>query len=82
VIYGFSEDRLKRITGNHPETPTLALTCRTAFASVQRHVEVIGSCLEEETVKGFRMRFNVFVEIEKGCENHIPFIHNNNTVSF
>ena len=48
LVYGLSEDRLKQITGNHPENPTLALPCRRVFESGQRHVEVIGPCLEEE----------------------------------
>jgi tRNA(Arg) A34 adenosine deaminase TadA len=48
VVYGLSESRLKEITGNHPENPTLDLPCRTVFAAGQRHVEVIGPCLEEE----------------------------------
>ncbi|MCW8355309.1 hypothetical protein N5P32_05170 [Marinomonas pontica] len=50
-MYGLSEDSLKEITGNHPENPTLALPCRTVFASGQRKVEVIGPCLEEEAAK-------------------------------
>jgi tRNA(Arg) A34 adenosine deaminase TadA len=48
VVYGLSERRLKTITGDHPENPTLDLPCRDVFASGQRHVEVIGPLLEEE----------------------------------
>jgi tRNA(Arg) A34 adenosine deaminase TadA len=48
VIYGLSEARLKEITGNHPENPTLDLPCRAVFESGQRKVEVIGPCLEDE----------------------------------
>jgi tRNA(Arg) A34 adenosine deaminase TadA len=48
LVYGLSERRLKTITGNHPENPTLDLPCRTVFASGQRHVEVIGPLLEDE----------------------------------
>ena len=51
LVHGLSEDSLKEITGNHPENPTLALPCRTVFASGQRKVEVIGPCLEEEAAK-------------------------------
>ena len=51
VVYGLSEERLKDITGNHPENPTLALPCRTVFESGQRKVKVIGPCLEEEAAK-------------------------------
>lgn len=48
VVYGVSEHRLKQITGNHPENPTLDLPCRTVFESGQREVEVIGPLLEDE----------------------------------
>jgi tRNA(Arg) A34 adenosine deaminase TadA len=48
VVYGLSEARLKQITGDHPENPTLDLPCRTVFASGQRRVEVIGPLLEDE----------------------------------
>ncbi len=48
VVYGLSERRLKTITGNHAENPTLDLPCRTVFAAGQRSVEVIGPLLEEE----------------------------------
>jgi tRNA(Arg) A34 adenosine deaminase TadA len=48
VVYGLSEARLKAITGNHPENPTLDLPCRTVFAAGQRPVEVIGPLLEDE----------------------------------
>jgi tRNA(Arg) A34 adenosine deaminase TadA len=48
VVYGLSERRLKAMTGNHAENPTLDMPCRTVFAAGQRHVEVIGPLLEEE----------------------------------
>ena len=48
LVYGLSEARLKAITGNHPENPTLDLPCRQVFASGQRTVEVTGPLLEEE----------------------------------
>ncbi|CAH0530028.1 nucleoside deaminase [Vibrio hippocampi] len=51
VVYACSEHRLKQITGNHPENPTLDLPCRTVFESGQREVEVIGPLLEEEAAK-------------------------------
>jgi len=47
-VYGLSERRLKVITGNHAENPTLDLPCRSVFAAGQRHVEVIGPLLEDE----------------------------------
>ena len=48
VVFGLSEHRLKTMTGNHAENPTLDLPCRTVFAAGQRSVEVIGPMLEEE----------------------------------
>lgn len=48
IVYGLSEARLKEITGNHPENPTLDLPCRTVFNAGQRKVEVIGPCLQGE----------------------------------
>jgi tRNA(Arg) A34 adenosine deaminase TadA len=48
VVYGLSEKRLKEMTGNHIENPTLDLPCRTVFASGQRVVQVIGPMLEDE----------------------------------
>ncbi|MEO4042845.1 nucleoside deaminase [Hoeflea sp. CAU 1731] len=48
LVYGLSEARLKTITGNHPENPTLDLSCRIVFASGQREVDVTGPMLEDE----------------------------------
>src|ERR1700761_6635283 len=48
LVYGLSEERLRTITGNHPENPTLDLPCRTVFASGQRPTEVVGPLLEDE----------------------------------
>jgi tRNA(Arg) A34 adenosine deaminase TadA len=48
VVYGLSERRLKAMTGDHVENPTLDLPCRTVFAAGQRPVEVIGPLLEDE----------------------------------
>jgi tRNA(Arg) A34 adenosine deaminase TadA len=48
LVYGLSEERLRGITGNHPENPTLDLPCRAVFASGQRPTEVIGPLLEDE----------------------------------
>jgi tRNA(Arg) A34 adenosine deaminase TadA len=48
VVFGLSERRLKAITGDHAENPTLDLPCRTVFAAGQRPVEVIGPLIEEE----------------------------------
>jgi tRNA(Arg) A34 adenosine deaminase TadA len=48
VVYGLSEKRLRDLTGNHSENPTLDLPCREVFASGQRRVEVVGPLLEDE----------------------------------
>ena len=48
VVYGLSEQRLKTLTGDHAENPTLDLPCRTVFAAGQRPVEVVGPLLEDE----------------------------------
>jgi tRNA(Arg) A34 adenosine deaminase TadA len=48
LVYGLSEARLRRITGNHQENPTLDLPCRTVLASGQRATVVEGPCLEDE----------------------------------
>jgi tRNA(Arg) A34 adenosine deaminase TadA len=48
VVFGLSERRLKTMTGDHAENPTLDLPCRTVFAAGQRHVDVIGPLLEDE----------------------------------
>ena len=51
VVYGLSEQRLRALTGNHPENPTLDLPCRTVFAAGQRTTEVVGPLLEDEGAK-------------------------------
>ena len=48
LVYGLSEHRLRDLTGNHPENPTLNLPCRDVFASGQRATEVEGPLLEDE----------------------------------
>jgi len=48
LVYGLSEHRLRAVTGNHPENPTLDLPCRKVFDSGQRSTEVIGPMLEDE----------------------------------
>jgi tRNA(Arg) A34 adenosine deaminase TadA len=48
VVFGLTERRLKSLTGDHAENPTLDLPCRMVFAAGQRHVEIIGPLLEEE----------------------------------
>lgn len=52
LIYGISETRLLALTGDHGENPTMALPCRTVFASGQKPVEVIGpvEAIEDEVV--------------------------------
>ena len=48
LVYGLSEHRLRDLTGNHPENPTLDLPCREVFGSGQRSTEVVGPLLEDE----------------------------------
>ena len=48
LVYGLSEHRLRGVTGNHPENPTLDLPCREVFESGQRPTEVLGPLLEDE----------------------------------
>lgn len=48
VVYGLSERRLRTVTGNHPENPTLDLPCREVFKNGQRATEVVGPLLEDE----------------------------------
>ena len=48
VVYALGERRLKEITGNHPENPTLDVPCRVVLDGGQRRVEVVGPLLEEE----------------------------------
>jgi len=48
LVYGLSEHRLRDLTGNHPENPTLDLPCREVFRSGQRPTEVVGPLLEDE----------------------------------
>ena len=48
LVYGLSEHRLRAVTGNHPENPTLDLPCRRVLESGQRTTEVIGPMLEDE----------------------------------
>jgi tRNA(Arg) A34 adenosine deaminase TadA len=48
LVYGLSEHRLRGVTGNHPENPTLDLPCRAVFRSGQLPTEVVGPLLEDE----------------------------------
>lgn len=51
VVYALSEERLLRLTGNHPENPTFSLPCREVFARGQRPTEVLGPLLEDEAAR-------------------------------
>jgi tRNA(Arg) A34 adenosine deaminase TadA len=48
VVFGLTERRLKIMTRDHAENPTLDLPCRKVFGAGQRPVEVIGPLLEDE----------------------------------
>ena len=51
VVYALSESRLRLLTGDHPENPTLDLPCREVFATGQRKIEVLGPALEDEAAE-------------------------------
>jgi len=42
VVYALSESRLKELTGDDPQNPTLDLPCREVFARSQRVILVVG----------------------------------------
>jgi tRNA(Arg) A34 adenosine deaminase TadA len=48
LVYGLGEARLKAITGDHPDNPTLDLPCRNVFAAGQKSIDVVGPMLEDE----------------------------------
>ncbi len=48
IVYGLSEQRLRLLTGDHPENPTLDMPCRQVLAAGQRAVSVVGPLLEAE----------------------------------
>jgi tRNA(Arg) A34 adenosine deaminase TadA len=48
LVFALSEHRLRDITGDHPENPTLNLPCREVFESGQQSTEVVGPLLEDE----------------------------------
>ncbi len=48
VVYGLGERALRALTGDHPENPTLDLSCRTVLSAGQRGIAVVGPLLEAE----------------------------------
>lgn len=48
VVYGLSETRLKALTGDHPDNPTMDMPCRHVFAAGQKVISVEGPLLEDE----------------------------------
>lgn len=48
VVYALSEENLYRMTGAHPENPTLKMPCRELFAHGQRAILVEGPVIQEE----------------------------------
>ncbi|MCU0967207.1 MAG: nucleoside deaminase [Rubrivivax sp.] len=48
LVYGMSEHRLRELTGDHPENPTLDLPCREVFARGQKPLQVYGPFAEVE----------------------------------
>lgn len=51
VVFALSEENLYKMTGAHPENPTLKLPCRELFAHGQREVVVKGPAIESEAAK-------------------------------
>ncbi len=53
VVFGVTEARLLELTGDNPENPTMALSCRDVLAAGQRHVQVEGPFpeLEDEIIR-------------------------------
>jgi tRNA(Arg) A34 adenosine deaminase TadA len=48
LVFGMEERALLRLTGNHPENPTLALPCRDVFERGQKDIRVWGPMGELE----------------------------------
>jgi len=48
LVYGMSEDRLRQLTGDHPENPTMDLPCRAVFPHGQKDIRVWGPVAEVE----------------------------------
>lgn len=48
LVYGLSESRLLKLTGNHSENPTLNLPCREVFCRGQKAISVQGPVAEVE----------------------------------
>ncbi len=53
LVFGLTEKDLKRLTGNHPDNPTMDLACREVLARGQRMVEVVGPELVDEALRVF-----------------------------
>lgn len=56
IIYGSPETALLALTGDHPENPTMSLSCRTVLRSGSKDVQVIGPVpeMEEKVLKSHR----------------------------
>jgi tRNA(Arg) A34 adenosine deaminase TadA len=48
LVYGISESRLRTLTGNHRENPTLDVPCRSIFERGQKPIKVTGPIPEIE----------------------------------
>ena len=48
VVYGLSEKRLRQLTGDHRDNPTMDMPCREVFAAGQKTIVVEGPCLDDE----------------------------------
>ncbi len=48
LVYGYAEEKLLALTGNHPKNPTLSLRSEVVLASGQKKIEVLGPFPEIE----------------------------------
>lgn len=48
LVYGISEERLLKLTGNHADNPTLRVPCRYVFEHSQKAIRVWGPFPEVE----------------------------------
>ena len=56
LVYGYEENKLLAITGDHPESPTMSLAARTVLGSGQKEIKVHGPFpeLDEELLAPHR----------------------------
>jgi tRNA(Arg) A34 adenosine deaminase TadA len=58
LVYGLDERRLRALTGDHAENPTMDVPARYIYAHSQKAIEVIGPVPEvEEAIAGLHRVF-------------------------